>query len=196
MFASESVSVTLGLSSNFTKARTACTEIFALINRVSKINSLSEDGRRVDPKSVTGELTFENVKFAYPTRPNTQVLRGLDLVIKPNKVTALVGASGCGKSSCIGLIQRWYDPLEGSVKLDGMDLREYNIQWLRKVVGIVGQEPVLFSGTIAENIGQAIEDATLDDIEAAAKSANAHNFITQFPDGYRTQVGEKGNYYL
>lgn len=115
MFASESVSVTLGLSSNFTKARSAATEIFALINRVSKIDSISEEGRKVDPKSVTGEIVFENVKFAYPTRPNTQVLRGLDLVIKPNQVTALVGASGCGKSSCIGLIQRWYDPLEGMI---------------------------------------------------------------------------------
>lgn len=76
--------------------------------------------------------------------------------------------------------------------MDGIDLREYNVQWLRKVVGIVGQEPVLFSGSIAENIGQAIDDATMDQIEEAAKSANAHNFISQFPNGYRTDVGEKG----
>lgn len=113
MFASESVSVTLSLSSNFTKARSSAISIFSLINRIPNIDSLSSSGRSADVKSVSGELTFQNVHFAYPTRPDTQVLRGLDLVIRPNRVTALVGASGCGKSSCIGLIERWYDPSQG-----------------------------------------------------------------------------------
>ncbi len=153
MFVSESVSISLSVSTNFTKARSAAGSIFALINRIPKIDSFSDSGSRASSSSVRGEITFEGVHFSYPTRPDTQVLRGLDLVIRPNRVTALVGASGCGKSSCVGLIQRWYDPLKGmyfsltlpfyshhagSVKLDGQDIREYNIRNLRATIGLVG----------------------------------------------------------
>jgi len=111
---------------------------------------------------------------------------------QPGKVLALVGQSGCGKSTTIGLIERWYDVLGGSVCLDGVNIKELNLKWLRNQIGLVGQEPVLFSGSIADNIRYGKADATMEEIQKAAKDANAHNFITGFPDGYDTSVGEKG----
>ena len=105
---------------------------------------------------------------------------------------ALVGQSGSGKSTAIQLIERFYDPDAGCVKLDGVNIQDLNIAWLRKQIGLVGQEPVLFAGTIAENIGYGKEGATMAEIEAAAKSANAHSFIETLPSKYDTDVGEKG----
>lgn len=105
---------------------------------------------------------------------------------------ALVGASGSGKSTAIQLTERFYDPDTGTVSLDGVDLKDLNVSWLRQQIGLVGQEPVLFSGTIAENIGYGCPGSTRDDVIAAAKMANAHNFIMEFPGGYDTDVGEKG----
>lgn len=105
---------------------------------------------------------------------------------------ALCGASGSGKSTAIQLIERFYDPDSGSVQLDGVDLRELNVRWLREQIGLVSQEPVLFGGTIAENIGMGKPGATKDEIVAAAKMSNAHDFIMTFPSGYETNVGEKG----
>lgn len=155
MFTSESISVALNMSSSFTKASSGAKQIFALINRSSQIDAQSETGDQPPKEEISGLITFENVEFSYPTRPDVPVLQGINLQIQPNKVTALVGASGCGKSSCIGLIERWYDPLEGihsysfvlfitidiplgKVKLDGKDLKKYNIQWLRKTIALVG----------------------------------------------------------
>jgi len=104
----------------------------------------------------------------------------------------LVGPSGCGKSSVISLIERFYDPQEGEILLDGEKIASLNVHFLRQEIGLVGQEPVLFSGTIAENIRMGKADATNQEIEDAAKAANAHNFISEFPEKYATQVGEKG----
>jgi len=120
------------------------------------------------------------------------VLNGYNLTVSPGKVIALVGQSGCGKSTTVGLLERWYDVLGGSISLDGKNIKDINLKWLRQQVGLVGQEPVLFSGTIAENIKYGKRNATQEEIEQAAKSANAHKFITSFPDGYDTPVGEKG----
>lgn len=103
------------MSSSFAKASSGAKQIFALINRVPLINAHSEKGKVVEKREVRGLIEFENVEFTYPTRPDSKVLQGLNLSIKPNQVTALVGASGCGKSSCIGLIERWYDPLAGMI---------------------------------------------------------------------------------
>lgn len=113
MLTSESISVALNMSSSFTKASSGAKQIFALINRASKIDALSETGKAPVREETQGHIVFENVEFSYPTRPDIPVLQGLNLEIKPNRVTALVGASGCGKSSCIGLIERWYDPING-----------------------------------------------------------------------------------
>eukprot|EP00804_Cyclotella_cryptica_P002716 CCRYP_009611-RE/>CCRYP_009611-RE protein AED:0.12 eAED:0.12 QI:425/1/1/1/1/0.93/15/294/1343 len=143
--------------------------------------------------SVTeGEVTFENVKFSYPTRRDNLIFDGFDLTIQAGKTVALVGPSGGGKSTTIGLIERFYDPISGSVKLDGVDLKDINVNYLRSQIGYVGQEPALFATTIEHNIRYGKPDATREEIIEAAKKANAHDFITSLPDGYLTQVGDKG----
>ena len=116
----------------------------------SKIDSRSENGYKA--KSLEGHISFKDVKFNYPARPDVKILQGLTLDIQGGKTVALVGPSGCGKSTCIQLIQRFYDPDSGNVFLDGKDITEYNVGWLRDQIGIVGQEPVLFDCTIEENI--------------------------------------------
>lgn len=113
MFTAESVSIALTMSTTFTTAMAAAMQIFSLINRIPLIDAHSEDGKKTPNQFIQGRINFENVEFSYPTRTETQVLQGLTLEIKPHQVTALVGASGCGKSSCIGLIERWYDPSSG-----------------------------------------------------------------------------------
>ncbi|KAG9407963.1 ABC transporter B member 10 [Aphanomyces cochlioides] len=151
----------------------------------------------VDPYKFTGRIEFKDVFFNYPSRPDVKVLRHYDLTIEPGQTVAFCGPSGGGKSTCVALLERFYNPTLGSITLDGRDISTLNLHWLRSQIGLVGQEPVLFVGTIAENIASGISDYTsLPDlqerVEEAAKMANAHNFIMQFPDGYQTQVGLKG----
>jgi ABC-type multidrug transport system fused ATPase/permease subunit len=109
------------------------------------------------------------------------VLKGLDLLIEPDKTVALVGSSGCGKSTCVQLIQRFYDPVEGQIEVDGHDIRTLNLNWLRSHIGVVGQEPVLFGASIAENIRFGNQEASKEDVIQAAKDANAHDFIVKLP---------------
>lgn len=117
---------------------------------------------------------------------------GFDLEIPANKTVAIVGESGCGKSTIANMVLRFYDPDAGAVSLDGTDLRSINVQWLRMHVGLVSQQPMLFPGTIFKNIAAGMMDATAEQVEAAAKAANAHDFIISFPDGYETDVGDSG----
>ena len=149
-----------------------------------------EDGRTYE--NVVGEIEFRNVRFAYPIRPDQEILKGLNLVAKPKQTVALVGESGCGKSTTISLIERFYNPTAGQVLLDGHPIDKMEIEWLRSQIGLVSQEPTLFATTIRENIRYGKPDATDDEIIAAAKMSNAHTFISGFPDGYDTMVGEKG----
>ncbi|KAF0775220.1 hypothetical protein AaE_001081, partial [Aphanomyces astaci] len=130
---------------------------------------------------------FVQLKFAYPSRPHAFIYNGYSLKVPSGATVALVGASGCGKSTAIALLERFYDPLEGQVLLDGVDIRTLNLQWLRQHISLVGQEPVLFAGTIADNIASGKAGSTLADVQDAAKKANAHDFIMQFPDNYNTQ---------
>lgn len=130
--------------------------------------------------------------FTYPTRKNIKVYNGFNLTIQPGQTVALVGTSGGGKSTAVSLIQRFYDPNEGRVLLDGNDLRSLNVAWLRQQMGLVSQEPVLFAMTIAENIAYGSKGVTREDVIQAAKQSNAHDFISALPDGYDTYVGEKG----
>ena len=118
--------------------------------------------------------------------------KGLDLTIEAGSTVALVGPSGCGKSTAVQLIERFYDPDAGAVLLDGVDLKTLRVSWLRQQIGLVSQEPVLFSGSISDNIKYGKDGASQADVEAAARMANAHDFISAFADGYNTQVGEKG----
>ena len=131
------------------KSKEASITALNFINRKSKIDSMSDQG--IKPESVKGEIKFENVHFKYPTRPN-KVLKGLNLTINPNETTALVGQSGCGKSTTIQLLMRFYDIKKGKITLDGIDIKDLNIKWLRSQIGLVSQEPVLFNYSIKSNI--------------------------------------------
>uniref|UniRef100_H0V6N1 Bile salt export pump n=1 Tax=Cavia porcellus TaxID=10141 RepID=H0V6N1_CAVPO len=174
----------------FATGRAAAATIFDTIDRKPIIDCMSEDGYKLD--RIKGEIEFHNVTFHYPSRPDVKIISNLSMVIKPGEMTALVGPSGAGKSTALQLIQRFYDPCEGMVTLDGHDIRSLNIQWLRDQIGIVEQEPVLFSTTIAENIRYGRKDATMEDVIHAAKKANAYNFIMNLPQQFDTPVGEGG----
>lgn len=175
----------------FAMARGSAAAVFNVIDRVPLIDSLSKEGRRLD--SVNGEIEFRNITFRYPARKDVEVLQVLNLKINRGETVALVGESGCGKSTCIQLIQRLYDPLEGQVLLDGVDVSTLNVQWLRSHIGVVGQEPVLFDTTIRENIRYGNDSITKEEMIKAAKEANAHDFICKLPEGYDSPVGERGS---
>ncbi|KAI6010757.1 P-loop containing nucleoside triphosphate hydrolase protein [Pisolithus orientalis] len=177
----------------------AAAKLFATIERVPDIDSASHDGLK--PEKVVGEITLEDVRFTYPGRPDVPVLKGVNITFEAGKTAALVGASGSGKSTIISLVERFYDPLGGTVKLDGVDIRDLNIKWLRSQIGLVSQEPVLFSTTIRANvahglIGTPYEHASEDEkfklIKEACIKSNADGFISKLPQGYDTTVGERG----
>ena len=152
---------------------------------------IQNDPDAIVPKEVDGHIEFENVKFAYPGNGEL-VIRGINLEIRPGEMVGIVGRSGAGKSTLAALIPRFYDPIEGSIRLDGIDLRKIDLIALRSNIGMVLQEPYLFHGTIKENIAYGKPDADMLDIIRAAKAANAHQFIMEFPDAYDAYVGERG----
>ena len=144
------------------------------------------------PRSMRGAIEFRDVLFAYPSRPDRVVLDDFNLTLAPGEVFALVGPSGGGKSTVGALLERFYDPAEGDVLVDGARVSDLDPRWLRRNVGAVSQDPTLFAGTVAENIAYARPNATREEIVAAATAANAHEFVSRFPDGYETRVGERG----
>lgn len=145
------------------------------------------------PGYMEGAIEFENVSFAYPSRPTAPVLRNFSLSIPTNTTTALVGASGAGKSTVVALLQRFYDVTGGSICIDGRDIRSLDVQWLRSHIGYVQQEPQLFGLSVRENIAYGVNRAvSQQEIEDVARQANAHEFITQWPSGYDTMLGERG----
>ncbi|MCS7192827.1 MAG: ABC transporter ATP-binding protein/permease [Armatimonadetes bacterium] len=143
------------------------------------------------PEEIKGHILMENVKFAYPGS-NDLSLKGINLEIRPGEMVGIVGRSGAGKSTLVALIPRFYDPTEGQIKLDGIDLRKIDLASLRANIGMVLQEPYLFHGTVKENIAYGKPNADMLEIIRAAKAANAHQFIMEFPDAYDTYVGERG----
>lgn len=174
----------------FSVARGAAASIFAIIDRVPPIDSSSNEG--LVPDDVKGKISFRDVHFHYPSRPDVKILQGISFDVTPGQTIALVGASGCGKSTCIQLLQRFYDPISGSITVDGNEVRELNLGWLREQMGVVGQEPVLFGTTIGENIRYGRDGVSDEEMERAAKAANAHDFIQKLPRKYNTLVGERG----
>ena len=138
------------------------------------------------------QIRFRNVHFAYPSRPENPIFTGLNLSVRQGETLALVGTSGGGKSSVVQLIERFYDPDIGAVEFEGIDIKELNVAWLRDQMGLVSQEPVLFNGTIRENLQYGLPSASVAEMEAACKLANAHDFISSFPDKYDTNVGQQG----
>ncbi|EOD31963.1 putative ABC transporter [Emiliania huxleyi CCMP1516] len=172
------------------KGVTACRTVLEVVARVPTIDAFSEEGLTVVLK---GAIEVKDVTFAYPTAPRHLICIGYSLSIPAGTSCALVGPSGAGKSTLIQLLERYYDPLSGSVLIDGVDLRAMNVKALRRQIGLVGQEPMLFMGTIAENIALGKDKATREEVEAAARAANAHDFIVKsLGDGYDTQVGLGG----
>ncbi|KAH7329142.1 ABC multidrug transporter Mdr1 [Stachybotrys elegans] len=184
----------------FATAIAAAAKIFNTIDRVSPLDSGDDEtGERLE--KIQGNIRLENVKHIYPSRPEVVVMKGVSLEIPAGKTTALVGASGSGKSTIVGLVERFYNPIEGTIYLDGHDISKLNLRWLRQQMALVSQEPTLFGTTIFQNIRHGLigtshenedQDKQRELIIAAAKKANAHDFITALPEGYETNVGERG----
>jgi len=180
-----------GGASNSSKGNGATASIFAILDRKSKIDPSDESGTTLE--SVKGEIELSHISFKYPTRPDVQIFRDLNLNIQSGKTVALVGESGSGKSTVIALLQRFYDPELGHIMLDGIEIQKFQLKWLRQQMGLVSQEPVLFNDTIRANIAYGKEgNATEAEILAASELANAHSFISGLQHGYDTIVGERG----
>ncbi|KAB5595943.1 Leptomycin B resistance protein pmd1 [Ceratobasidium theobromae] len=192
------------------QARGAAAKLFQTIDRVPPIDSLSEDGLKPENPG-PGKIELRNVKFDYPSRPDVRILKDLTLSFEAGKTAALVGASGSGKSTIIALIERFYDPLQGSVLLDGVDLKQLNVRWLRSQIGLVSQEPILFATTIEENVAHGLVGSKYDWVvrgcargeenalaerrrlvSEACERANAKGFIERLPETWNTMVGERG----
>ncbi|KAL3537332.1 hypothetical protein ACH5RR_000698 [Cinchona calisaya] len=174
----------------FAEANIAVASIFEMIDCIPSIDSTAQKGQIVD--DVKGELEFKDVEFAYPTRPDNLVLKNFNLIVKPCLTVGLVGGSGSGKSTVINLLERFYDPIGGEVLLDGVNIKTLQLKWLRKQMALVSQEPILFATSIKENILFGKDEGSEEEIIQAAKAAKAHDFITQLPEGYNTQVGQLG----
>ncbi|KAL6314132.1 hypothetical protein AAG906_011872 [Vitis piasezkii] len=180
------------MTSDLSKGSNAIRSVFAILDRKSEIDP--ENSWGIDPEKTTvkGRIELKNVFFAYPARPNQLILKGLSLKIEAGRTVALVGQSGSGKSTIIGLIERFYDPLRGSIHIDELDIKNHNLRILRSNIALVSQEPTLFAATIRENIAYGKENATESEIRKAAVLANAHEFISGMKDGYDTYCGERG----
>ncbi|XP_073103706.1 putative multidrug resistance protein isoform X2 [Elaeis guineensis] len=178
------------MTTDLAKGSDAVGSVFAILDRYTRIEPEDSEGHR--PEKLIGDVDIRGVEFAYPARPDVTIFRGFTLSIEVGKSTALVGQSGSGKSTIIGLIERFYDPLKGTLRIDGKDIKSYHLRSLRRHIGLVGQEPTLFAGTIRENIIYGTEGATEAEIENAARVANAHDFISNLKDGYDTWCGDRG----
>uniref|UniRef100_A0A0K0EL19 Transferred entry: 7.6.2.2 n=1 Tax=Strongyloides stercoralis TaxID=6248 RepID=A0A0K0EL19_STRER len=171
-------------------ARVAAAEIYKTIDRIPPIDCYSDKGKIL--RNIEGRIEFKNVHFRYPTRKDQKILNGINLVINPGETVAFVGHSGCGKSTSVGLLTRLYEVEDGSITIDGIDIRDINIEYLRNIIGIVQQEPILFTTTLAENIKIGNQNISKEDMIKVCKMANATEFIDKFPDGYNTLIGEGG----
>ncbi|KAI2010386.1 multidrug-resistance transporter mdr2 [Ophidiomyces ophidiicola] len=186
-------------SQAFTSAIAAGAKIFSTIDRKSPIDPTSNEGKKLD--HVLGNIEFRDIRHIYPSRPEVVVMQAVNLFAPAGTTTALVGPSGSGKSTVVGLLERFYNPVGGSILLDGHNIKTLNLKWLRQQISLVSQEPTLFGTSIYNNIKQGLigsvfeqesEESIGQRIENAAKMANAHDFIMGLPDKYETQVGERG----
>lgn len=198
------------------KAQNASYRIYGVLNRRSKIDARSSHGATLSAESLHGNIQFNEIVFHYPTRPEVTVHHGTSFTIGPGETVALVGSSGCGKSTIVQLLERFYDlerrsevettvdvalPINekkttrtgGSICLDSTDIRDINVKSLRSIMALVSQEPVLFNTTIRDNIEMGSPGATDSQVVEAAKLANAHSFIIEFPEAYNTFVGAYGS---
>ncbi|MDW8028906.1 MAG: ABC transporter ATP-binding protein [Armatimonadota bacterium] len=176
------------LSDVIQRTKASAERVFEILDTQPDIRNAPD---AIVPEEIKGHIVLENVKFAYPGS-NEPSLKGINLEIRPGEMLGIVGKSGSGKSTLAALIPRFYDPTEGQIKLDGIDLRKIDLASLRANIGMVLQEPYLFHGTVKENIAYGKPDADMLEIIRAAKAANAHQFIMEFPDAYDAYVGERG----
>ncbi|KAH7172145.1 P-loop containing nucleoside triphosphate hydrolase protein [Fusarium sp. MPI-SDFR-AT-0072] len=192
VFGAQSAGTIFSFAPDMGKAHHAAGELKKLFDRQPVVDTWSDTGDRLP--HVEGTLEFRDVHFRYPTRPEQPVLRGLNLTVRPGQYIALVGASGCGKSTTIALLERFYDPLSGGVFIDGHEISTLNVNDFRSHIALVSQEPTLYQGSIKDNIllGTAREDVSDKDIEHATREANIYEFIVSLPDGFNTIVGSKG----
>ena len=177
------------LWSDFMRATGAAERVFELMDSEPVIE-VSSGHRRLS--GLTGRVRFEDVRFRYPTRPDVDVLRGVDFALEPGGTLAVVGPSGAGKSTLVQLMLRAYDPTGGRITVDGVDLPELDLDWWRRQIGVVAQEPILFSTTLQENIRFGRPEATDAEVRAAADEALVTPFVEAFPEGFETRVGERG----
>ena len=192
IFSVQSAGTVFSFAGDMGKAKNAASELRKLFDRQPKVDPWSADGEKVD--HVDGTIEFRDVHFRYPTRPDVPVLRGLNLTVKPGQYVALVGASGCGKSTTIAMMERFYDPLAGGVYVDGREISRLNVNEYRKHLALVSQEPTLYQGTIKENVllgADTVEEVSDERIIQACKDANIYDFIMSLPDGFATDCGSK-----
>lgn len=190
---SQAAGIAFSFAPDMGKAHGAAENITRLLESTPEIDAWSTEGEVLD--SVEGDIEFRDVHFRYPTRTQVPVLRGLSLTVKKGQYAALVGMSGCGKSTTIALIESFYRPLSGQVLLDGHDIADLQLNSYRSHISLVQQEPVLYAGSILENIKLGApepDNITEEDIIAVAKQANIHDFVSSLPDGYNTVCGSKG----
>jgi ATP-binding cassette, subfamily B, bacterial len=177
-------------TNNFNELKQSQASVDRVFELLAEPPLITEKPNAQDLPAITGRVTYENVTFGYT--PDQPVLSNLDLMVKPGEMIALVGTSGAGKSTIVSLLSRFYDVQDGSISIDGVDIRDVTLASLRQQIGTVPQETMLFSGTVAQNIAFGQTDFDLAAVEAAAKIANAHQFISQLSQGYSTWVGERG----
>lgn len=191
VFGMEMVGQTLAFTPNYGRAKNAAKRIFQLIESNPIPDAVIPAPKKLE---LEGKVEFKDVHFCYPSRANVPVLRGLSTIILPGQTVALVGHSGCGKSTIIQLLQRFYEPDSGSVLADNNDISLISANSIRSNIGVVSQEPVLFNRTIAENIayGDQTRSISMDEIIEASRKANVHSFIHSLPLGYETPVGQRG----
>ncbi|KAJ1335554.1 ATP-binding cassette subfamily B (MDR/TAP) member 1 [Microdochium nivale] len=192
VFGAQSAGTIFSFAPDMGKAHHSAGQLKTLFDRKPVVDTWTQDGERLE--QVDGTLEFRDVHFRYPTRPEQPVLRGLNLTVRPGQYVALVGASGCGKSTTIALLERFYDPLVGGIYVDGKEISSLNVNDYRSHIALVSQEPTLYQGSIKENIllGGSREDVTDDAIAYACKEANIYDFVMSLPDGFNTIVGTKG----
>jgi ATP-binding cassette subfamily B (MDR/TAP) protein 1 len=179
-----------GLAPYILKRRDSLTKVFKIIDRIPTIDP--DDTSALKPANVYGSIEFKNVDFHYPTINEVMVLSKFTLKVNGGQTLAVVGVSGSGKSTIISLLERFYDPVSGQIFLDGKDLKSFNLRWLRNQLGLIQQEPVIFSASVKENIIYARHNATEAEMKEAARIANVHHFVSGLPHGYDTQIGARG----